>query len=754
MKIKILFLVSIICCAVTATAQNFLDKYLTDPLTYTTIATLSDSIHSPRDLDFKPGTNELWIVNAGFSDGGTNVIIFNAGLSNQTSQYRKDTHTSHFMGNPSALAFNDEGNWASSGEIFSTCGSNCTFMGPSLWSGDTNIFARVFQNNWLNNYPLGSHLDMLHQSPYAMGIASDSANGFWVFDGHNGDLCRYDFNVDHGPGHDDHSDGKIRRYIDILLERTINVPGHMAKDKATGWLYIADNGNNRVIRVNTLTGTLGADLAPASTGYETLAEYKAVTGAVHQTVDSFATRPCGIDVYNGRLIIGDHDNGNIRIYDITGANPVYLGMIATGQSGIEGVKIGPDGKIWFVNNTQNTVVRINPQPVVDDASILNITSPITENYERNFYSPYFDNCVSSVVPAVTLLNSGSNTLTSVTINYSVDGTPYPPFPWSGSLASGATAPVTLFGFTATAGTHKIVVSTSNPNGTTDRNPANDSKSGSFRVMNPVATLPFSQTFSSATFPPSGWSYVNYNPDNYMQRIANLGGFGNNTGCLKMDIYNTPIYITGQKDYFISPRIDLSGSQATKLIFSVAYAQYNSSTNDTLKVLISTDCGSSWTVLYNKSGATLATSPPYNSGAFTPTSSQWRSDTISLAAYTGQAEALFMFMTEANDGNNIYLDDIQIPSIPTSIAQNISSGELNVYPNPANSNVTVELTPIPNHDCMVDVYNLLGEKMISEPITDFASGKLNLDLSGLPAGNYFLRIRMDERISYTKLTIVK
>ena len=753
MKKQLLLLCFVVSIAAVTSGQNFLDKYLTDPLTYTTIANVSNSISSPRDLDFKPGTNELWVVNYGNSNGGTNVIIYNAGLPNQTSEYRKDSHTAHFMGYPSALAFSDKGDWASSGEIFSTCGSTCTFMGPSLWSGDTNIFARVFQNNWLNNYPLGSHLDMLHQSPYSMGIAHDSDNVYWVFDGHNGNLCRYNFGVDHGPGHDDHSDGKIWRYTDVFLNREINVPGHMAVDKATGWLYIADNGNNRVIRVNTLTGTLGANLVPPSSGYENLAQYKAVTGAVRQTVDSFATRPCGVDVYNGRLIIGDYDNGNIRIYDITGANPVYLGMIATGQSGIEGVKIGPDGKIWFVNNTQSTVVRINPSTVVDDASVLNIISPVGENYEPHFYSPYFDNCVSSAVPQVTLLNNGSNTLSSVTFNYSLDGIPYPPMPWTGSLAAGASTTVNLFGINVTAGTHKLVVSASNPNGTADRNPANDRKNVSFRVMNPVSALPFSQTFSTATFPPAGWSYAHFNPGSYMQRVANVGGFGNNTGSMKMDIYNTPVYITGQKDYLLTPRIDLSGSLATKLIFSVAYARYNSNTNDTLKVLISTDCGASWVVLYNKAGATLATAPN-TTASFTPSATQWRSDTVSLTSYTGQNDVLFMFMTIANDGNNIYIDDIQIPSVPTSVAQNSPAEELSIYPNPGNGYFTLELASIPNHNAVVDVFNLFGQKIISGYESGFSSGKLYLDFSPLPAGNYFAEIKTSAGIFYSKLVIVK
>lgn len=752
MNKRLLLFGFIICCAATAAAQNFLDKYLTDPLTYTTVANATNGISSPRDLDFKPGTNELWVVNYGDANGGTNVIIYNAGLANQTSQYRKDSHTAHFMGYPSGIAFDDKGDWACSGEIFSTCGSTCTFMGPALWSGDTNIFARVFQNNWQSNYPLGSHLDMLHQSPYAMGIAHDTANAYWLFDGHNGNLCRYDFANDHGPGHDDHSDGKIKRYTDVLLTREVGVPGHMVEDKSTGWLYIADNGANRVIRVNTNTGTLGAFLTPPSSGFENLAEYRAVTGAVVQVVVNFST-PCGVDVYNGRLIIGNYSNGDIRIYDITGVNPVYLGTIATGQSGMEGVKIGPDGKIWFVNNTQNTVVRINPSPVVDDAAILNFFSPSIENYEPDFYSPYFNGCYSSMVPGVTLLNNGSNTLTSATINYSVDGTPYPPFPWSGSLAPGASIGVMLFGFSVTNGNHKIVVSTSYPNGTPDRNPANDSKSGSFRIINPVASLPFSQGFSSATFPPTGWSRVNFNPDNKMVRVANVGGFGSNTGCLKMDIWNTPVYITGQRDYMITPRIDLSGSAATNLIFSVASAQFDNTTRDTLKVLVSTDCGASWTPIYNKWGATLATAP-YATSSFTPTASQWRSDTISLAAYAGQPDVLFMFMTIANDGNNIYIDDIQIPASPTYVAQNAVSEELNVYPNPSNGTFTIEMASIPNHDVVIDVYNVYGEKIISGYKANFSSGKLHLDLTQLPAGNYFAGVKTPEGMFYSKLAVVK
>ncbi len=154
-----------------------IDRYLTDPLTYTNIVTSADQVNMPRDLDFKPNSNELWVMLRGGSDGGSMVIVHNAGLAGQTDEYRKDTHSSHFMTQASAMAFSDNGEWAAVSEIQNTNSNSPTFMGPALWRGDLNIFATVFQNAWVSGLPLGSHVDMLHQSPYSMGIAADSDPG-------------------------------------------------------------------------------------------------------------------------------------------------------------------------------------------------------------------------------------------------------------------------------------------------------------------------------------------------------------------------------------------------------------------------------------------------------------------------------------------------------------------------------------------------------------------------------------------------
>jgi hypothetical protein len=138
-------------------------------------------------------------------------------------------------------------------------------------------------------FTLGSHLDMLHESPIGMGIAWEQRNAYWVFDGCGGsqfqnsrqvvnghgenftllqngvgdsngedpkrkdcndmgDIVRYDFRVDHGAGFDDHCDGIIERYAIGKVKRVEGVPSHMVM-----WedhLFIADSGSGRIGRLN------------------------------------------------------------------------------------------------------------------------------------------------------------------------------------------------------------------------------------------------------------------------------------------------------------------------------------------------------------------------------------------------------------------------------------------------------------------------------------------------------------------------
>lgn len=746
MKKQFYFTIVLGCCITMAKAQtNYLDNYIGSSITLTTIGTSANSLNKPTDLDFKPNSNELWVCQYGTASGGNNVIFYNAGLPTQTSQYRKDTHTSHFMKYPSAMAMGDDGMWACVSEIQSTGSATSTFMGPTLWTSDTSVFARVFQNNWVNGFPLGSHYDMLHQSPFAMGIAHDSALIYWVMDGHNGNICKYDYVQDHGPGYDDHSAGKIWRYIDVPVTRVVGVPSHMELDKSTGWLYFIDGGSKKVKRLNTNTGAVTGTLSVPGTANEALAGYWKVEGAAVEVLDSLSTQPCGIDVYNGRLIVSDYTTGDIYLYDITGVVTI-LDTIVTGQAGIMGVKVGPDGHIWCVSKTQNKVFRLDAGIPVIDAAVTSITSPTVQNFQANYYSTTFNVCSGSISPTANISNTGTTTITNMEIHYSLDGGVQTIGNWVGSLATGTSTSVTLPTSAVANGAHQLTIEIILVNGVPDGVDKNNAMDGSFRAIDPPASLPFSEGFSSVTFPPAGWQYINYNPNNMMSRVT-TGGFGLSTGGMKMDNYSGADNITGQKDYLMSPIIDFSAAAVNAILtFNVAYAQYNTSSVDNLKIQASADCGITWAQVYDKSGTALSTAP-ITTSAFTPTIAQWRTDTVDLASYAGQTDVILMFTSVSNYGNNFYVDDINVKTSTVGIAEIQNKPTFNVFPNPTTSTITIQSNS-DFQNAEIRIINALGKTEMQKLISN--TNTTVLDVSTLSNGIYFVEIQSNNNFYTQKI----
>lgn len=334
---------------------DLIDQYLTTTPVLTNIITAANSVSVPRDLDFHPDLRryELWtILKETENTGGKTITVYNAGKQNQTSILKQDGNAWHFMSLSTAIAFSDNGNFATSPGVYdANHDGGMPFTGPALWSSDPAIYA---QPSGLN----GSHYDMLHESPYSMGICHEKDNAFWVMDANSSDVVRYDFRGEHVPGGSDHSDGIIWRYPDINFQHDPNyhVPSHCVLDKNTNWLYMVDFGGKRVIKMDITSGTPGSALTP----HEATAEYRNYNNPNFSVaIDNGLDQPCGIEVFKNRLLVSDYANGDIRIYDITGGNAAYLGKVQTGAAGIMGIKVGPDGKIWYVNATQNRVVRID-----------------------------------------------------------------------------------------------------------------------------------------------------------------------------------------------------------------------------------------------------------------------------------------------------------------------------------------------------------------------------------------------------------
>lgn len=385
---------------------------------------------------------------------------------------------------------------------------------------------------------------------------------------------------------------------------------------------------------------------------------------------------------NGR-IIGQLWGGGASCTNLT--SPDYYGRLANSwnPSGSNSTNRLMD---WLDPNNSGvtTLDGYDPnQPTVAlDAGMLSFTSP------TNGYSA----CVSSINPVATLKNSGSNTLTSVTINYQLNANSPQTLPWTGNLNTSQTTSINIPTINVTPGNHTLRVWTSNPNGATDMNFTNDTATVNFSIINPTNNnLPITENFETTTFPPIGWVRVNSDNATTWTRTTNAGGFGLSTASMFIDNYN--YNAAGQRDYMESPTFDLSSiTDPVIVVFDVAYARYSAANHDSLIVSVSTDCGGTWTRLYAKGNQILSTNGGTNvTTAFTPTAGQWRKDTVSLQSYLGQPNVKIRFENYCGYGNNLYVDNINITSSASTAAVSISG-----TPNPSCAGQTVTFTATPTY----------------------------------------------------------
>jgi hypothetical protein len=316
---------------------------------------LSQGLDGPTAMALNPRDGSLWIVNEG---DDSSVVIDAPGTSRQrATKYRDDS--AHFMNNPTAIAFSpNHDEFATAQETrndYNGAAPPNMFMGPTLWTADRRHYDGGTR----------SHLDMLHHSPNAMGIAAGAPGRgrsdhreYWVFNGDAGSIDRYWFNKPHVLGGTDHADGKTYRYAPGELARVPGVPGHMAFDAARGQLYIADTGHGRIVKLDTRGSVAGA--RPIR-GYHDETPLFGMPGT-HVTPltgrDAGLVAPCGLIVKDGKIVVSDHATGHIKVF---GEDGTLEGDLDTGlgAGAITGLAEGPGGKLYALDRKHGRLVEVD-----------------------------------------------------------------------------------------------------------------------------------------------------------------------------------------------------------------------------------------------------------------------------------------------------------------------------------------------------------------------------------------------------------
>lgn len=427
------------------------------------------------------------------------------------------------------------------------------------------------------------------------------------------------------------------------------------------------------------------------------------------------------------------------------------------------VYIGTDFGVFYRDNTMPDWLPFNtnlPNVIISEFEVLPAINKLrAATYGRGLWqsdmatSNFYTNdagvtigslpsqfCITNPVLQVNLTNYGSAILTSATITYTVDNSTPQSFTWTGSLASLNTISVALPSITFADGLHTIAVNVSQPNSSADQNNINDDASTSILITTNSSIAPVTENFESGV----PVNFRENDPFNLLNVTNAAGGFGNSTRSIKADCYQVN-NVTGE---IISNPIDMTTiSNNGLLTFDVAHARFTTGIRDSLLVFASTDCGLTWTNIYQKQGTSLSTVSGLVPQTFVPQSFEWRNEQVSLNNYLSSNNLLLRFKFRSSYGNNIYVDNINILQGSVGLTEN-NVMSFDVFPNPVQNRLFVR--GLQGTNVNINLFDITGKLITGfSNIQPKIGADLQIDLPKLSAGFYTIQISDGDKAYQTK-----
>lgn len=408
---------------------------------------------------------------------------------------------------------------------------------------------------------------------------------------------------------------------------------------------------------------------------------------------------------------------------------------------------------WLQDDTDGQVwqsARSLPNTDVPGGSFASITLSATNAYKLV--------CANTFSPVFTLRNTGSAAMTAATIRYRVGNGPWEIYNWTGNLNPNLTTTVTLPAIALTtsgnSGITLQVVSTSNGPIT---NLVASKGNVTVNAMVDLSVPPVTAEFETPAFPPAGWGFRaaaagSWEVIGSWVNPSILGAYGQSEGAMYLDFYNIP---NGQTAELILPKMDLTAVPAATLTFDYAHTYYDASNiNDRLRVDVSTNCGTTWTTIYDKQGAALATVPP-QTAIFVPTAADWVAQEVSLNAYAGQSDVLVRLRGTSGYGNLLWMDNLNVQQA-VSTKDIVGLNNFKVQPNPARGNTNVFFTLEQTESIQLNVFDAYGKLAQSNNLGDLQAGQhtVELNAAALAAGAYRVVLQTKDGVASTQLVVIK
>ena len=319
-----------------------------------------------------------------------------------------------------------------------------------------------------------------------------------------------------------------------------------------------------------------------------------------------------------------------------------------------GVYIGTRQAVYYRDNSMSDWILYNNNLPIRTASTQLIPyykEGVLKNgtnqgaWEVDFYA---ESNPSAQIAADNFIINCTNNIVQF-YNHSAMKTEGEEFIWSfpGGIPSSSTEENPMV-YYANSGNYNVTLTVSDVNGTDSQTISNFIQ---FEDLSLSDINEMEQNFNSGVFPPEGWMLPEaaYSWQGIDITDANC----EQSSAAYVDNYS--ISQSGVEAGLLSPKVNLSAFENATLSFNYAYARYASNYSDGLKVQVSTDCGDTWTTLWEAYGLDLATVPDQGSW-WEPTCGDWDNLNISLVEYANETINV-QFVNVNGYGNSLFIDNV-------------------------------------------------------------------------------------------------
>ncbi|MEQ9403679.1 MAG: choice-of-anchor J domain-containing protein [Cyclobacteriaceae bacterium] len=358
---------------------------------------------------------------------------------------------------------------------------------------------------------------------------------------------------------------------------------------------------------------------------------------------------------------------------------------------------------------------------LDDITILQTNINATDVGITNIDAP-LTTCHNATGTSFTVRNVGYEQITELTYQYTISGNTVTETLDNLTLVSGEFRKINL-AIPVNNGVNAVEFTITEVNGIADQNPSDNDTIVSLIKNDFEDTYPLLVDFEMSDF----WQTASSNESQIWQR-ASVGS----NGILLADAFSQTV--TGTQSWFISPSLNTGMLDSAGLSFRASYAS-RTGFEDRLRVLMSIDCGESYGFeLLDADSDSLAVVE--SSGSWIPASeADWKEFKLDLkSSIPWKDEIRIAFVFTNGNGNNLYIDDINIGIKPTK--SNV--GIFTVFPNPAHRKFNVAFDLNERDDVQIRIIDISGKVVFTRQLKNVLNQVYDFDAISQD-GFYFVKI---------------